>query len=46
MLDDDAIERALATDDEQAVRDLFTAAMHAGGADNISIIVASVAPGS
>jgi serine/threonine protein phosphatase PrpC len=30
--------------DEDAVRQLFTQAMQAGGDDNISIIVVSVAP--
>jgi serine/threonine protein phosphatase PrpC len=41
MLDDDEIERALAAGDEDAVRHLFTAAMQAGGTDNISIVLVS-----
>jgi len=45
MLGDDAIERALAVDDEEAVRQLFLQAMEAGGDDNISIILVSVAAG-
>ena len=42
MLDDADIERALATNDEAAVRALFAAAMDAGGADNISIVLVSM----
>jgi serine/threonine protein phosphatase PrpC len=38
------IEQAMAAGDEDAVRALFTQAMQAGGDDNISIIVVSVAP--
>ena len=41
MLADAEIERALAGSDEDAVRALFAAAMQAGGADNISVIVVS-----
>jgi serine/threonine protein phosphatase PrpC len=37
-----AIEQSMAAGDEEAVRLLFAQAMDAGGADNISIIVASV----
>jgi PPM family protein phosphatase len=44
MLDDAEIERALAASDEDALRAMFTAAMQAGGADNISIMVVSVGP--
>jgi serine/threonine protein phosphatase PrpC len=42
MLDDAEIERALAGSDEDAVRALFAAAMQAGGADNLSVIIVSV----
>jgi len=42
MMDHAAIEHAMQLDDEAAVRLLFTQAMDAGGADNISIIIASV----
>jgi PPM family protein phosphatase len=42
MLADGEIERAMAASDEDALRALFTQAMEAGGADNISIIVVSV----
>ncbi len=41
MLGDAEIERALAASDEDALRALFTAAMQAGGADNISIVLVS-----
>jgi serine/threonine protein phosphatase PrpC len=41
MLADAEIERALAGSDEDAVRALFAAAMQAGGADNVSVIVVS-----
>jgi serine/threonine protein phosphatase PrpC len=44
MLPVDVIEPTMEADDEEAVRDLFTLAMEAGGDDNISIIVVSVAP--
>jgi serine/threonine protein phosphatase PrpC len=43
MLADAEIALAIAASDEDAVRALFTQAMAAGGLDNISIIVASVA---
>jgi serine/threonine protein phosphatase PrpC len=39
-------ERALSAGDEEAVRHLVMQAMDAGGADNISIILVSVAVGS
>jgi PPM family protein phosphatase len=42
MLADPEIEGALAASDEDALRALFTQAMQAGGADNISIIIVSV----
>jgi PPM family protein phosphatase len=42
MLGSAEIERAMAASDEDALRALFTQAMEAGGADNISIIVVSV----
>ena len=42
MLAAGEIERAMAEGDEDALRALFTQAMEAGGADNISIIVVSV----
>jgi len=45
MLDDADIERVLATNDEPAVRALFAAAMDAGGADNISIVLVSIKAG-
>jgi serine/threonine protein phosphatase PrpC len=46
MVEDSGIAGSLALDDESAVRSLFTLAMEAGGADNISILVVSVgAPG-
>ena len=45
MLDNDEIERAMNADDEETVRALFLQAMDAGGDDNISIIVVSVAAG-
>jgi serine/threonine protein phosphatase PrpC len=45
MLGTDEIERAMAEADEEAVRALFLRAMDAGGDDNISIIVVSVAAG-
>jgi serine/threonine protein phosphatase PrpC len=41
MLGDAEIECAMAASDEDALRALFTAAMAAGGADNISIVVVS-----
>jgi serine/threonine protein phosphatase PrpC len=41
MIADAEIEQALRTSDEDAVRSLFAAAMHAGRADNISIVLAS-----
>ncbi len=41
MLDDGEIECAMAASDEEALRALFTAAMAAGGADNISIVLVS-----
>jgi serine/threonine protein phosphatase PrpC len=41
MLADAEIERALAGSDEDAARALFAAAMQAGGADNVSVIVVS-----
>jgi PPM family protein phosphatase len=42
MLADDEIERRLfAADGEEALRSLFAAAMHAGGSDNVSIILVS-----
>lgn len=44
MLSAGEIEHAMSADDEEAVRALFLQAMDAGGDDNISIIVASVAP--
>jgi len=43
MLGVDEIEHAMAATDEEAVRTLFLETMDAGGDDNISIIVASVA---
>jgi serine/threonine protein phosphatase PrpC len=43
MLDDGQIERAMAATDEDALQALFAGAMAAGGADNISIILVSVA---
>lgn len=43
MLGVEQIERAMAASDEDALRALFMQAMEAGGADNISIIVVSVA---
>jgi serine/threonine protein phosphatase PrpC len=46
MLSDVEIERAMAAGDEEALRALFTQAMAAGGDDNISIIVVSVAAAS
>jgi PPM family protein phosphatase len=42
MLGVEEIEQAMAAGDEDAVRQLFTQAMQAGGGDNISIIVVSV----
>ena len=42
MVDAAEIEHCLAGSDEQAARRLFEAAMAAGGADNISIVLASV----
>jgi PPM family protein phosphatase len=42
MLSVAEIERCMADDDEQAVLGLFEAAMAAGGADNISIVLASI----
>jgi serine/threonine protein phosphatase PrpC len=44
MLPEEIIVSMMEGDDEQAVRDLFTLAMEAGGDDNISIIVVSVTP--
>jgi serine/threonine protein phosphatase PrpC len=41
MLGDAEIEHAMAASDEEAMRAMFTAAMAAGGADNISIVVVS-----
>ena len=46
LLSDAEIERAMAAGDEEALRALFTQAMAAGGDDNISIIVVSVAAAS
>ena len=46
MLSDAEIERAMAAADEEALRALFAQAMAAGGDDNISIIVVSVAAAS
>ena len=43
MLTDVEIERAMAAGDEEAVSNLFAAAMQAGGADNISIVMISAA---
>jgi serine/threonine protein phosphatase PrpC len=45
MLDDGQIACAMEATDDDALHALFTQAMAAGGADNISIIVASVAGG-
>jgi hypothetical protein len=42
MVGHEAIEQSMAAGDEEAVRLVFAQAMDAGGADNISIIVASV----
>jgi PPM family protein phosphatase len=42
MLPDSEIEQILAQTDEHALRALFTRAMAAGGADNISIVLVSV----
>jgi serine/threonine protein phosphatase PrpC len=42
-LSDAEIERAMAAGDEEALRALFTQTMAAGGDDNISIIVVSIA---
>lgn len=44
MLDDEEIEDCLALADRDAVAQMFDLAMHAGGADNISIVVASIEP--
>jgi serine/threonine protein phosphatase PrpC len=44
MLPEEIIGSMMEGDDEEAVRDLFTLAMEAGGDDNISIIVVSVMP--
>jgi serine/threonine protein phosphatase PrpC len=44
MLPEEIIASMMEGDDEEAVRDLFTLAMEAGGDDNISIIVVSVIP--
>jgi serine/threonine protein phosphatase PrpC len=44
MLPEEIIVSMMEGDDEQALRDLFTLAMEAGGDDNISIIVVSVTP--
>jgi len=41
MVDDADIGRALRASDEDAVRNLFAAAMQAGGTDNISIVLVS-----
>jgi PPM family protein phosphatase len=46
MLPDDVIDSLMEAGDEEAVRNLFTLAMEAGGDDNISIIVVSVTPAS
>jgi serine/threonine protein phosphatase PrpC len=46
MLDDAEIERAMAASDEDALRAMFAAAMQAGGADNISIVLVSAAAAS
>jgi PPM family protein phosphatase len=46
MLSDAEIARGLAASDEDALRALFTQAMEAGGADNISIILVSVGTAS
>jgi PPM family protein phosphatase len=43
MIGDAEIERAMAASDEDALRALFAAAMQAGGADNISIVVVTAA---
>ena len=42
MLEESQIETAMANPDEDAVHAMFAAAMQAGGADNISIMVVSV----
>jgi serine/threonine protein phosphatase PrpC len=46
MLGDAEIERAMAANDEDALRAMFAAAMQAGGADNISIVLVSAAAAS
>jgi serine/threonine protein phosphatase PrpC len=43
MLGDAEIERAMAASDEDALRAMFTAAMQAGGADNISVVLVRMA---
>jgi serine/threonine protein phosphatase PrpC len=43
MLGDAEIERAMAASDEDALRAMFAAAMRAGGADNISIMLVRAA---
>jgi protein phosphatase len=42
MVEHKTIQACMDLDDEHAVRNLFDAAMNAGGEDNISIIIASV----
>jgi PPM family protein phosphatase len=44
MLGDAEIERTMAASDEDALRALFAAAMQAGGADNISIMLVTATP--
>jgi serine/threonine protein phosphatase PrpC len=46
MLSDGEIEEALGQGDQDTLRTLFAHAMTAGGADNISMILVSVMPGS
>lgn len=46
MLDDAAIEEALALPDDEAVLQLFDRAMTAGGTDNVSIVVVRVEEGT
>ena len=43
MLTDADIEGAMAASDEETISALFAAAMAAGGADNISIVLVSAA---
>lgn len=44
MVDADTMEKCMAASDLEATSKLFESAMRAGGDDNISIIVASIAP--